>query len=105
MTHPRHDLDPALMTPIRLSLLAALSEDQELDFATLRDVIEADDSVVSKGIAHFEKLGYVKVTKGYAGTRPRTWVASTVRGRRALERHLDALRAIIGIVGGGSPST
>ncbi|UNK70222.1 transcriptional regulator [Microbacterium sp. H1-D42] len=98
MAHPRHDLDPALMTPVRLSLLAALAEDQELDFATLRDLIEADDSVVSKGIAHLENLGYVKVTKGYAGARPRTWVTSTVKGRRALERHMNALRAIIGAV-------
>ena len=99
MTHPRHDLDPALQTPVRLSLLAALPDGEALDFATLRDVIEADDSVVSKGIAHLEKLGYVKVVKGYVGSRPRTWVSSTVKGRRALDRHLGALRAIIGAVG------
>ncbi|WP_286299515.1 transcriptional regulator [Microbacterium suwonense] len=99
MSHPRHDLDPALMTPVRLSLLAALSDDIELDFASLRDLIEADDSVVSKGIAHLEKLEYVKVTKGYVGTRPRTWVAATAKGRRALERHMGALRAIMGDAG------
>lgn len=96
MAHPRHDLDPALMTPVRLSLLAALSDDIELDFASLRDLIEADDSAVSKGVAHLEKLKYVKVTKGYVGTRPRTWVAATVKGRRALERHMAALRSIMG---------
>lgn len=96
MAHPRHDLDPALMTPVRLSLLASLSDDIELDFATLRDLIEADDSVVSKGIAHLEKLGYVKVTKGYVGTRPRTWVVATANGRRALARHMAALRSIMG---------
>ncbi|MFC5433657.1 transcriptional regulator [Microbacterium suwonense] len=87
------------MTPVRLSLLAALSDDIELDFASLRDLIEADDSVVSKGIAHLEKLEYVKVTKGYVGTRPRTWVAATAKGRRALERHMGALRAIMGDAG------
>ncbi|BDZ39403.1 MarR family transcriptional regulator [Microbacterium suwonense] len=84
---------------MRLSLLAALSDDIELDFASLRDLIEADDSVVSKGIAHLEKLEYVKVTKGYVGTRPRTWVAATAKGRRALERHMGALRAIMGDAG------
>lgn len=96
MAHPRHDLDEAPLTPVRLSLIAALSGDVELDFATLRDLIEADDSVLSKGISHLERLGYVKVTKGYAGARPRTWVCSTSKGRRARERHVRALRAITG---------
>lgn len=96
MAHPRHELDEALLTPVRLSLMAALSGDVELDFASLRDLIEADDSVLSKGISHLENIGYVKVTKGYVGTRPRTWVRSTAKGRKALERHVRALRAITG---------
>lgn len=98
MAHPRHDLDPALLTPVRLSLLAALTEGIELDFHTLRDLVEADDSAVSKGITHLQDLGYVDITKGYAGTRPRTWVVSTTKGRRALARHMAALRAIVGDV-------
>lgn len=96
MAHPRHDLDEALLTPVRLSLMAALAGDLELDFAALRELIEADDSVLSKGISHLEKLGYVKVTKGYVGKRPRTWVRSTSAGRRALHRHVQALRSITG---------
>ncbi|MDT0156278.1 transcriptional regulator [Microbacterium sp. ARD32] len=96
MAHPRHDLDPALLTPVRLSLLAALPEGIELDFAALRDLLETDDSAVSKGIVHLQDQGYVDITKGYAGTRPRTWVSSTAKGRRALARHMAALRAIAG---------
>lgn len=96
MSHPRHDLDEALLTPVRLSVMAALADDVELDFGSIRDLIEADDSAVSKGISHLEKLGYVKVTKGYVGARPRTWVRSTAKGRRAFERHVRALREITG---------
>ncbi|MFJ4044315.1 transcriptional regulator [Microbacterium sp. NPDC089987] len=98
MAHPRHELDPALLTPVRLSLLAALPEGIELDFAALRDLLEADDSAVSKGITHLQDRGYLDITKGYAGVRPRTWVASTRNGRRALARHMAALRAIVGDV-------
>lgn len=96
MTHPRHDLDEALLTPVRLSIMAALGGDVERDFASLRDLIESDDSAVSKAISHLERVGYVKVTKGYIGARPRTWVRSTAKGRRAFERHVSALRAITG---------
>lgn len=98
--HPRHGLDDAFQTPIRLSLMAALKPDTEMDFATLRDLLESGDSVLSKSISSLERLGYVTTVKGYVGSRPRTWVASTRKGRRAFARHLDALRAIADGYGG-----
>ena len=94
MAHPRHALDDAFLTPVRLSLMAALPKEIELDFASLRDVIEADDSMLSKAIAHLERLGYLHVEKGYVSRRPRTWIASTAKGRRAFFAHVQALRAI-----------
>lgn len=92
--HPRHGLDEAFQTPVRFSLMAALKDDTEMDFATLRDLLESGDSVLSKAIASLERLGYVTTVKGYVGNRPRTWVASTGKGRRAFRQHLEALRAI-----------
>lgn len=94
MAHPRLELDEAFLTPVRLSLMAALTTGADFDFATLRELLEVDDSALSKGISHLEKLDYVKVTKGFVSNRPRTWVASTVKGRRALARHVKALKAI-----------
>ncbi len=94
MPHPRHQLDEAFQTPVRLSLMAALGRTAEMDFTTLRELLEADDSVLSKSIAHLEKAGYVRVTKGYADKRPKTWVQATAKGHRAFQSHLDALRAI-----------
>ncbi|GAA4632910.1 hypothetical protein GCM10023196_068330 [Actinoallomurus vinaceus] len=43
-----------------------------------------------------EKAGYVKVTKGYVGKRPRTWPALTREGHAAFKAHCQALRAIAG---------
>ena len=94
MAHPRHELNDAFLTPVRLSVMAALPKEIDLDFASLRDVIEADDSVLSKAISHLEKLGYVRVKKGYVGNRPRTWISSSAKGRRAFSAHVQALRAI-----------
>ncbi|MEO7122650.1 MAG: transcriptional regulator [Lacisediminihabitans sp.] len=94
MAHPRHQWDDAFQTPIRFSLMAALGTNAVIDFRTLRDLLEADDSVLSKAVSHLEKIGYVKVTKGYVGNRPKTWIGSTAKGTRAYEAHLRALRAI-----------
>lgn len=94
MAHPRHRLDDAFQTPIRFSLMAALGRKIEIDFRTLSDLLEADDSVLSKAVSYLEKAGYVKVTKGYVGNRPRTWIEATTKGHRAYQQHLLALRAI-----------
>ncbi len=95
MAHPRHELNEAFQTPIRFSLMAALGRRAEIDFGTLRDLLESNDSVLSKSLTHLERAGYIKVTKGYVGNRPRTWIHATVKGNRAYESHLVALRAVI----------
>lgn len=94
MAHPRHELDNAFQTPVRFSLMAALGRRTVIDFRTLREVLEAEDSALSKAISNLQKTGYVKVTKGYVGSRPRTWVEATSKGHRAYQQHLFALRAI-----------
>jgi hypothetical protein len=67
--HPRHGLDENLLTPVRLSLMAAIG-DAEVDFLTLRDVLETSDSVLSKAVAHLSEAGYLKVRKGLRGESP-----------------------------------
>lgn len=94
MPHPRHRLDDAFQTPVRFSLMAALGQQTEADFRTLRDLIETDDSALSKAIAYLENAKYVKVTKGYASNRPRTWVTATTKGSNAFRRHVHALHEI-----------
>lgn len=92
--HPRHRLDDAFATPLRFSLMAASRVDVEIDFATLRDTLEADDSPLSKAITALADAGYLTIRKGYEGRRPRTWVTATRRGAAAFENHLAALREI-----------
>jgi len=96
MNHPRHQLDEALLTPVRLSLMAALAEANDADFATLRELLDVADSPLSKAISHLGAIGYLRVEKRTLGGRARTWVAATGAGRRALAAHVAALQAITG---------
>lgn len=93
--HPRLRLDDSFASPIRFSLMAALGEDLELDFATLGGILQVSDSALSKAISALEHAGYVQVRKGQVGSRPRTWVHSTTVGRRAFHAHVRALQAIV----------
>ena len=95
--HPRHDLDDALSNGVRLSIAAALHGVERAEFALVRDSVEISDSALSKQCALLESIGYIEVTKGRVGRRPRTWLALTPAGREALSSHLAALNAIAGL--------
>lgn len=101
--HPRTRLDDNFSTPIRFSLMASLGEGIELDFGTLAEILQANDSSLSKAIRHLQDAGYVTGRKGYAGTRPRTWVRSTAAGLSAFSGHLRALREIVELGGNRMP--
>jgi hypothetical protein len=92
--HARHRLDEALLNPVRLSIVAALSPVAEAEFGAVRDAVQISDSVLSKQVAVL--YPYVAVRKGYVGKRPRSWLRLTRTGRRAYQRHLEALREIAG---------
>lgn len=98
--HPRTRLDDNFASPIRFSLLASLGDGVELDFATLREILQCGDSPLSKAITHLQAAGYVVARKGSLGSRPRTWVYSTAQGRAAFAGHLQALREIVALGGG-----
>ncbi len=94
--HPRHALDDVIHAPVRFSIVATLSGVDKAEFGFVRDTIEITDSVLSKQVALLEQAGYVKVTKGYVGKRPRTWLSLRPAGRQAFDQHLAALSEIAG---------
>lgn len=94
-THARHRLVPQFNSPVRLSIMAALAAVDEFDFAGLRDAVDVSDSVLSRQLASLEADGFVQLTKGYVGKRPRTWVTCTPNGRRAFDAHVTALENLL----------
>ena len=94
MSHPRKSLDSLIHAPVRFSIMAALAAVDEADFKSLRETIEITDPALSKQLALLEDAGYVKVRKTFIGKRGRTWLSLTSTGRKALERHVAALRDI-----------
>jgi DNA-binding MarR family transcriptional regulator len=93
-SHPRHALAPLLNAPVRLSVVAALTSVDKAEFSFVRDLVEVTDSALSKQVSALEEAGWVSVSKGRVGRRPRTWLALTTEGRTVYQRHLAALRAI-----------
>jgi DNA-binding MarR family transcriptional regulator len=92
--HPRHGLDEVIHAPVRFSIMATLAGVDRAEFRFVRDTVEISDSVLSKQVSVLEQAGYLRVTKGYVGKRPRTWLALSPTGAAAYAAHLAALTEI-----------
>jgi DNA-binding MarR family transcriptional regulator len=98
--HPAQKLDDTVHQRVRLGILAVLSEAGKADFGFLRDSLGLTDGNLSRHIAVLEDAGLLKVEKGFAGKRTRTWVQATKAGRAALRDELAALRELLARVEG-----
>ena len=80
---------------LRLGILSALAVNQSLTFSQLKKLLDASDGNLSIHARKLEEAGYVECTKSFAGRMPRTDYRMTAAGRRALERYLDHMEALI----------
>jgi DNA-binding MarR family transcriptional regulator len=94
-SNPTGDLDDVVHQRNRLGILTILSEAGKADFGYLRDQLELTDGNLGRHLAVLSDAGLVTLTKRLTDGRARTWVTITAAGRRALDRELDALRAIL----------
>ena len=88
-------IDAVLHPPARLQIAAALSRAHQIDFATLREILDVSDSVLSKHLSALTDAGYVKITKAKMDGRQRTWAAFTKAGTSAFAAHMAALRELV----------
>ena len=88
-------LDPLIHERVRLGIVSALAVSPRLAFAELAELVGATDGNLSVHARKLEEAGYVSCRKFFAGRRPRTEYRLTPRGRRALERYLDRMEALI----------
>ena len=90
--------DSVLHPPARLQIAAVLAQARDAEFALLKDVTGASDSVMSKHLAAMAEAGYVHLRKARSGGRQRTWASLTGSGRAAFRRHVKALERLAATV-------
>lgn len=97
MTAPKaHDaIDETIHQRTRLAIMAALAGVESLDFNELKAELGLTDGNLSAHAAALERVGYVKIQKRFVGRKPRTTIAMTARGRKAMERYIRSLQRIL----------
>jgi len=75
--------------------MSALAVNEKLSFTELRTIVETTDGNLSVHARKLEDAGYLHCDKSFAGRTPRTEFKLTASGRRALEKYLDHMEALI----------
>ena len=88
-------LDRLIHERLRLGIVSALAAGDELSFTDLKAALNATDGNLSVHARKLEEAGYVSCAKTFAGRTPRTDYKLTAAGRRALEKYLDHMDALI----------
>lgn len=89
------DLDRLIHERMRLGIVSALAVKPSLSFTELKGLMHTTDGNLSVHARKLEEAGYVTCTKSFEGRVPKTDYALTASGRKALERYLDHMEAII----------
>jgi DNA-binding transcriptional ArsR family regulator len=89
------DLDRLIHERIRLGIVSALAVNESLAFNDLKQLLGTTDGNLSVHARKLEEAAYVTCTKKFEGRVPKTVYRLTAQGRRALERYLDHMEALI----------
>ena len=92
--------DPAeaghlLYDRIRLGIMSALSVNQKMSFAELKELLGTTDGNLSRHARRLEDAGFVACKKAFAERVPRTHFSLTAKGKRAFDKHLEHMEALI----------
>jgi len=93
--HAAPDLDRLIHERMRLGIVSALAVNDSLSFSDLKKLMGTTDGNLSVHARKLEEAEYIACTKSFEGRMPKTQYRLTAPGRRALERYLDHMEALI----------
>jgi DNA-binding HxlR family transcriptional regulator len=93
--HGPLELDRLIHERMRLAIVSSLAVNHSLSFNELKRLLETTDGNLSVHARKLEDADYIVCTKTFDGRVPRTEYRLSSAGRRALERYLAHMEALI----------
>lgn len=94
-------LDRLIHERLRLGIVSALAAAPSLTFPELRQLLDTTDGNLSVHARKLEDAGYISCEKLFEGRTPRTDYRLTPEGRKALERYLNHMEALVNAIRNG----
>jgi DNA-binding MarR family transcriptional regulator len=89
------ELDRIIHERARLAIVSALAVNESLTFNDLKTLLNTTDGNLSVHARKLEEAGYVVCTKSFDGRIPKTEYSLTAAGKKALQRYLNHMEALI----------
>ncbi|HEX8172896.1 MAG TPA: transcriptional regulator [Thermoanaerobaculia bacterium] len=94
------DFDRLIHEKTRLAIVSALAVNPTLSFNELKSILKTTDGNVSVHARKLEEAGYLTCRKSFEGRMPRTEYALTASGKRAFEKYIGHMEALIRVARG-----
>ena len=88
-------LDRTIHERLRLGIVSALAVNRSLTFNELKELLKTSDGNLSVHARKLEEAEYITCEKYFEGRTPKTEYKLTPTGRRALERYINHMEALI----------
>jgi DNA-binding MarR family transcriptional regulator len=88
-------LDRLIHERLRLGIVSALAVNERLTFNDLKRLLQTTDGNLSVHARKLEEADYITCEKSFESRLPRTAYTLTAAGRRAFEKYLAHMEAII----------
>lgn len=89
------DFDRLIHEKTRLAIVSALAVNSSLTFNEVKAILKTTDGNVSVHTRKLEEASYITCRKTFEGRMPRTEYSLTANGKRALEKYLSHMEALI----------
>jgi len=94
-TAPIERIDRLIHERLRLGIVSALAVNDRLTFNDLKRLLQTTDGNLSVHARKLEDAQYITCEKSFEGRLPRTEYRLTGSGRRALDKYLEHMEALI----------
>lgn len=92
------DFDNLIHEKKRLAIVSALAVHRKLSFNDLKSLLGLSDGNLSTHARKLEEAGYVSCSKVFEDRIPKTNYQLTAKGRKALQKYLAHMEALISAV-------
>jgi DNA-binding HxlR family transcriptional regulator len=89
------NLDRIIHERMRLGIVSALAVNDSLTFNELKRLLQTTDGNLSVHARRLEEAKYVECSKSFEGRMPKTEYRLIAAGRKAFERYLNHMEALI----------
>lgn len=89
------NLNKAFENRIRLGIMSVLMVNEDVDFKTMKELLNVSDGNLASHTSALEKAEYILITKRFIGKKPNTTYKITKNGKKAFQDHLTALEFLL----------